>query len=226
MRTFIALIIAAIFLVGCQPNDQEVKEHISFYKVPLVCGAAPEIGCGSRIKPLFIDTEREKAIRESWTNREGTVIAFVWDVHTNTNEQKVKELFAKNSIEAEMVTDTSILKELRASFRDDGRWYKGMDVDQLSIEEAGVIAGQTTDFALGEGLIDSSEATILRKDIEEYFKSELVKVRTLANLSSDSLQERWRTDAYEIAVQKVGKERADKIMHAYDQKLSEVEKCE
>lgn len=27
---------------------------VSFYNVPLVCGAAPEIGCGSRAKPVLL----------------------------------------------------------------------------------------------------------------------------------------------------------------------------
>jgi len=34
------------------------KEMVSFYKVPLVCGAAPEIGCGSRSKPVLLELEK------------------------------------------------------------------------------------------------------------------------------------------------------------------------
>lgn len=227
MRQLISfLLIAATILSGCQANKKPANEEVSFYKVPLECGAAPEIGCGSRIKPLFVATEKESSIKESWTNRQGTVLAFVWSEPGADNQQKIEDLFAKNDIEAERITSTSTLKELRASFRDKGRWYKGMDVDQLSIEEAGVIAADATSFALEKGFIDSIEATILQKDIEDYFKSELVKVRTLANLNSDSTQERWRTDAYNIAVRRVGKERADKITHAYEQKLAETENCD
>lgn len=218
--------IAATFLLGCQSNPNTVKEDVSFYKVPLVCGAAPEIGCGSRIKHLFVATEKEKAVKESWTNRQGTVIAFVWNGHNTINEQMLEDLFVKNNIEAELITDTSILKELRASFRDKGRWYEGMDVDQLSIEEAGVIASQTTGFALEEGFVDSTQAATIKSDIENYFKTELVQVRTLENLTSDSTQERWRKDAYNIIVNRVGKEKADKIAHAYEKKLSEIESCD
>lgn len=227
MKKLISIIaIAVAFLTSCQSNNEKTKESISFYKVPLVCGAAPEIGCGSRIKPMFVATEKEKAVKESWTNRQGTIIAFVWNENDTANERRIKELFIKNDIEAELITDTSTLKELNASFRDKGRWYKGMDVDQLSIEEAGVIAAQTTGFALEEGFVDSVEAATIKNDIENYFKTELVQVRTLDNLTSDSTQERWRKDAYNILVNRVGKEKADKIAQAYEKKLSEIESCE
>ncbi len=210
----VAIVLA--LLTGCQSVNEKTKENISFYEVPLVCGAAPDIGCGSRIKPLFVATEKEKAVKESWTNRQGTVIAIVWN--NTTDEQRIKELFIKNDIKAERISDTSTLKELNASFRDKGKWYKGMDVDQLSIEEAGVIASETTGFALEEGFIDSAEATTIKNDIENYFKTELVQVRTLDNLTSDSTQERWRKDAYNIFVNHVGKEKAEKIAHAYEKK--------
>ena len=220
----IALLLSLIASIGCQNTNESPREHISFYKVPLVCGAAPEIGCGSRIKPMFVATEREKAIKESWSNRQGTVIAIVWN--DTANEKQIKELFIKNDIEAELITDTSDLKELTASFRDKGKWYKGMEIDKLSIEEAGVIASQTTGFALEEGFVDSVGATAIKKDIENYFKAELVKVRTLDNLVSDSTQEKWRRDSYNIFVSHVGKEKADKIAHAYEKKLCEVKSCE
>src|SRR5260370_41803978 len=50
-------------------------ETITFYDVPLVCGAAPEIGCGSRAKPLLIDLEQQSGIKEAWLNRTGTIAA-------------------------------------------------------------------------------------------------------------------------------------------------------
>jgi hypothetical protein len=49
-------------------------ETITFYDVPLVCGAAPEIGCGSRAKLLLIDLEQQSGIKEAWLNRTGTIV--------------------------------------------------------------------------------------------------------------------------------------------------------
>ena len=57
-------------------------DRISFYEVPLVCPAAPEIGCGSRSKPILLQLEREEAVAEAWLNRPGTVIAVVWKPET------------------------------------------------------------------------------------------------------------------------------------------------
>jgi hypothetical protein len=53
-------------------------EIITFYDVPLVCGAAPAIGCGSRAKPFLMDLEQRTAIKEAWLNRAGTIVAIVW----------------------------------------------------------------------------------------------------------------------------------------------------
>jgi hypothetical protein len=39
-------------------NNSTDLETITFYDVPLVCGAAPSIGCGSRAKPLLTDLEQ------------------------------------------------------------------------------------------------------------------------------------------------------------------------
>ncbi len=225
-KVAVLLAIAAMYILGCQPVGEKPTESISFYKVPLVCGAAPEIGCGSRIKPMFIATEKEKAVKESWTNREGTVIAIVWNDTGAASRQKVQDLFIANDIDAELITDTSIIKEQRASFRDSGRWYKGMDVDKLSIEEAGVIARKTTSFALKEGYVDSNEAVKIKKDIESYFKNELVQVRTLDNLTSDTTQERWKKDLYKVVVGYIGVERADKLSKAYETRLSEIKSCD
>lgn len=220
----IVLAIAVITIAGCQSKNQSTQEKVSFYNVPLVCGAAPDIGCGSRIKPLFIETEKEENIKESWTNRQGTVIAIVWN--GTVNFERMNELFAKNDIDAELITDTSDLKELNASFRDAGKWLKGMDVDKLSIEEATVIANKAISFALDEGLIDSTEATKVQYDLEAYFKDELVKVRSLDELHSQETQGKWQEDAYQIFVKYIGKERADKLMTVHEEKMSEVKECE
>jgi hypothetical protein len=39
-------------------GQKDPNEVISFYKVPLVCGAAPDLGCGSRAKPALLAMEK------------------------------------------------------------------------------------------------------------------------------------------------------------------------
>jgi len=53
-------------------------DRISVFKVPLVCPAAPQIGCGSASKPILLDLEKEPGVLEAWLNRAGTRIAIVW----------------------------------------------------------------------------------------------------------------------------------------------------
>src|SRR5207249_11618195 len=52
--------------------------RISVFKAPLVCPAAPQIGCGSASKPILLDLERQAGVHEAWLNRAGTIIAVVW----------------------------------------------------------------------------------------------------------------------------------------------------
>ncbi|MGQ0827937.1 MAG: hypothetical protein ACT4ON_06045 [Bacteroidota bacterium] len=206
-----SLLAVLAFTFNSCSNKQQAGA-ISFYEVPLVCGAAPEIGCGSRIKPLFIDTEKEKQIKESWSNREGTVIAIVWnETDKNARENLIQPLFKKHTIDAKLIADSDKITGLTASLTGKDQWYKGMDVDKLSLEEAGVIAETMTEFAKKDGLINVEEAAAIKKDMEDYFKKELVLVRTCDELKSEETQEKWRKDGYNIYAKHIGKERADSV---------------
>jgi hypothetical protein len=56
-------------------RKQVDPNRVSFYKVPLVCPAAPHIGCGSASKPLLLELERSGVVSEAWLNRAGTEMA-------------------------------------------------------------------------------------------------------------------------------------------------------
>src|SRR5215831_5535476 len=63
-------------------QKQTRLDDVSFYKVPLVCPAAPHIGCGSASKPLLVELERSGVVAEAWLNRAGTVMAIVWSAQS------------------------------------------------------------------------------------------------------------------------------------------------
>lgn len=214
----ITILAAIMFLSQCK-NDQ--AETISFYAVPLKCGAAPDIGCGSRIKPLFLDTEKEKEIKESWSNRQGTVIAIVWN--GKENEKLIQSLFRKHDIEAKLITGMSERKTASANFKQEGKWLKGLEIDKLSIEEASVISKDLTQFAEDEKLITHDESENIRKDLREYFEKELVIVRSSDELKSADTQDRWRSDGFAIYEKHIGKERANKVSELYTKYESECE---
>ena len=129
-------------------------------------------------------------------------------------------LFVKNKIEAKLITDTLVKKQLTESFTGKDKWYKGMDVDQLSIEEAGFIANEQVTLAKNMGLINNVEADTLKIVIENYFKKELVKVRSLDELVSDNTRDAWMKDVTALASKYVGEEKVAKMLEAYEEKQS------
>src|SRR5260221_7722503 len=86
-------------------------EIITFYDVPLVCGAAPAIGCGSRANPLLIALEQPTAIKEAWLNRAGTIVAIVSSGPART-EQRGKPFFEKHENQSKERGDDRKLLDL------------------------------------------------------------------------------------------------------------------
>jgi len=103
------------------------QETIAFYDEPLVCGAAPSIGCGSRAKPLLVDLEQQAPIREAWLNRAGTIVAIVWRDQARM-EEVGKPIFERHEIE---YTERRDDKQTTGSFRMEGSWLRGAEVDRL-----------------------------------------------------------------------------------------------
>ena len=209
-------------------NKSTNDENISFYDVALVCNAAPEIGCGSRSKPLLLDLERQSAIKEAWLNRTGTIVAIVWRGPERT-EEVAKPAFERHQIEyIERIND----HETADSFRTEGSWFHGTEVDRLSLEEAQTIAKTSVDAALKDKLISTEEAEKIKSGIEEYFREELVKLRTHQELVQDS-RGKFRQAVVKIYEKHIGKERTaearahgiEKPLNRAPEKTSEVPSC-
>src|SRR5437667_10202046 len=89
------LLVVAGFIVNDKAKTGEPS--VTFYRTPLVCNAAPDIGCGSRSKPALLELEKNPAVKEAWLNRAGTVIAIVWTDKAQT-ENVAKPVFDENNI--------------------------------------------------------------------------------------------------------------------------------
>jgi hypothetical protein len=157
-------------------------ETIAFYDVPLVCRAAPSIGCGSRAKPLLVDLERQAPIKEAWLNRTGTIVAIVWRGPARM-EEVGRPVFERHEVLYAEVPDD---KQAAQSFRIGRRWFRGADVDRLSLEEAREIAETSVASIAEEGLVSIEEANRIKSDIEAYFRKELVRFRTREELQQDA----------------------------------------
>src|SRR3984893_17865486 len=84
-------------------------DRISVFKAPLVCPAAPQIGCGGASKPILLDLERQPGVFEAWLNRAGTLIAVVWKPDANAE--------ARVHVAAELKEDRAT--EMQGTSRDE-----------------------------------------------------------------------------------------------------------
>lgn len=215
-----ALIIPLLVVAGFIVNDNARSSEpvITFYQTPLVCGAAPEIGCGSRSKPALLELEKNPAVKEAWLNRPGTVVAIVWKDGAQTGAV-AKPIFEKNEIEFTELSKEEAATHRRA-FREANSWYRGKDVDVLSREEATTIAASSVKFALEHKLITQDEANKIQTDVEAYFKEELVKLRTNEQLNEDN-QKKFIPAMYTIGEKYIGVKRIQQAMELYQKSIME-----
>jgi copper chaperone CopZ len=178
--------------------------------VPLGCNAVPELGCGSRIKPLFIESAKQKDIKESWVNHEGTVIAFIW-ADDKPNNDLAEQLFKQFEIDASLINDKKRISDLTADLKGKGKWYNEFGVDNLSIEEAGYISKAIVNSLVSNNIIKEEQAKSMMEDLDSYFKSELIKVRTKEELYSESTHQQWQSKIIEIGEKYTGKGKMPKV---------------
>ncbi len=146
-RTILALGFASLFgasLLGAEENKNGITaDRISLFTVPLRCPAAPDIGCGTQSKPILLELQREPTIAETWLNGTGTVLAVVW-TSNSSHESRTKAAQAvleKNGMTAAELDGEAREIELK-SFVSGDAWYHGTDVDNLSKQEAEIIAAR------------------------------------------------------------------------------------
>jgi hypothetical protein len=146
-RTTIVLGIATVIgasLLGAEESRTSIApDRISLFTVPLRCGAAPEIGCGPISKPILLQLEGEPAITQAWLNGTGTVLAVVWAGNDGqqTRTKAVQAVFEKSGLTATELDGKARDAELK-SFLSADPWYRGAEVDNLSKQEAAIIAAR------------------------------------------------------------------------------------
>ena len=98
-------------------------------------------------------------------------------------EEVGKPIFERHEIE---YTERRDDKQTTGSFRMEGSWLRGAEVDRLSMEEARKIAETSVASAANERLVPLEEAAQIKSEIEAYFRTELLKVRTKQELLQDA----------------------------------------
>jgi len=122
-------------------KNSESTASYSFYKVPLVCSAAPSIGCGIKSKPVLQQFEKNSNVSEAWLNSAGTVIGVVWKDNVTSDERKniMQSIFNEQNIQAEEVAGKEF-EDLVKDFNLKKDWLRKNDVDKLSKIESEEIA--------------------------------------------------------------------------------------
>ncbi len=185
MRSLLYTLLATGALIGpsssiavkAMPNDGQgtQSDNVAFYKVPLMCHAAPAIGCGSLSKPVLLDLESKPIVKEAWLDRQGKTLAIVWKEGTGAAARAMAIIAVRTAhrLSAEELTggarDTA-----RESFRSGGGWHRGADVDRLSEEEAGIIADRLVLRVMAKAPTISPKAELLRPIMADVIRDCLV----------------------------------------------------
>jgi len=142
-------------------------ERVSFFEVPLECGAVERLGCGSASKPILKSLERDARIAEAKINYPGTVLAVVWKDPSQaaSASSAVEAAFKKKDLETALLRNTAREKALKEF--ESGHWYGASDVDRLSEREAHVIATRLVNRAKPHLGLDVENLAALTKDLSE-----------------------------------------------------------
>ena len=145
-------VLLSVFLAGCSGvkatrssappaggSNTLPARQIIFYEVPLVCPAAPQIGCGSASKPVLLELEGTEGVLEAWLNRAGSIIAVVCEPASNRLKRRVGGVLKRHDLPPKEI-NAPVKRELMREFQAGSNWYRGAEVDRLSEEEAGIMA--------------------------------------------------------------------------------------
>lgn len=153
---------------GSQPTT--AARRVSFYRVPLVCEAASDLGCGTRAKPVLQDLKHLPGVSDAWLNRTGNLIAVAG---TAIGRGSALELLRRHRIKAEPLRGEPHEIASRA-FASGSGWHRAAEVDRLSDEEARAIARRLTARLRASTQIAEARTNALENAIEAACAHELI----------------------------------------------------
>jgi hypothetical protein len=133
------------------------------------------------------------SFREAWLNHTGTIIAVVWKQDLNAEKSEIaNKIFTGHQQPFLELTGSEYEAQL-VDF-ENGNWYKGTEVDQLSMIEAGRIAGQIMNSLDGKLNVPPQMEETLRNAFEEYIKEEFLKIEDADVIYQLGYWKRWERD--------------------------------
>lgn len=116
--------------------------QVSFYSVPLVCEAASQIGCGCKAKPRLAALDGQVAVLRTWLHQAGDLLAVEWQHALPADERLALVRSVVGDVTELTDPPRSQVLERISSFCDPDRWYRRDTIDELSEQEARVIANR------------------------------------------------------------------------------------
>lgn len=174
-KTLTALTLGSLLcgpLSRAEDNNAAVKTaRISLFTVPLQCPAAPEIGCGSKAKPILAALEGDSTITEAWLNKAGTLLAVVGAENSTPKSRlkAVQSVLEKRDVKATGLKGVARDMALK-DFESRSGWYRGGEVDQLSKQEAGIIAARLVRRLQTKVSLSDEKAKALEAAFTDVFK--------------------------------------------------------
>ncbi len=177
----------APFASGAENTMTVTADRVSVFKAPLVCPAAPQIGCGSASKPILLDLEKQPGVLEAWLNRAGTIIAVVWKPESDAETRSKVATGLKEDRTTELQGDSRD-KEVQDFLSGKG-WYHGADVDRLSEEEADIIAARLVRWVQAKSSLPKDKAERLQRTFSETLRKDLTGEYARLNQNPRRLQD-------------------------------------
>src|SRR5919109_1039207 len=186
-----AALASALFCIslasGAENVTQLSADRVSVFKAPLVCPAAPQIGCGIASKSILLDLEKQPGVAEAWLNRAGTIIAVVWkpDADAEAHTKVATGLKDDRVVELEGTAHDEAVKD----FLSGKGWYHAAEVDRLSEEEANIIATRLVRWVQAKSALPKEKSEGLQRAFSERLRKELTGEYARLNQKPKRLEE-------------------------------------
>lgn len=187
-------------------EDLEDKE-VTFFTVPLVCNAAPTIGCGSRAKPVLSSFEVSENVKEAWLNKVGTTIAVVWEdgLDIETKKEVANTIFSEHKLNAREISSEEYSAVFK-SFETNEGWLKGSDVDKLSKEEATIFAKRITSTIKENTNFSDTNLEKIEQKVSDGFYDFFLNYKSINDLGNPDSYKSVLKDVIDYGNELVGKD--------------------
>lgn len=120
-------------------------ERISLYSVPLRCPLVKGLGCGSESKPILTKLDGDSSVASTWLNHAGVMLAVFWKDGTDPTRRSEAIASAFQDYPAPNELSGDARDAALKNFLSGVAWYRAAALDELSGQEADIVASRWVD---------------------------------------------------------------------------------